>query len=354
MAEPDGALEVVGVRFVPSPSAMAWLRRARRVLARAHRSSAIPPLAIQEGLAGLYDNRVLGLLVELGVPDLIDAPRTASSLAEEVGVDAEGLDRVLRFASTRGFVKAHRFGRYGATPVSRFLRTDHPSGWDEVVRRATSGNFWAAWRDLDLRLGVERPPHRDPIKDVDAAGTTIQAFALSHDLRWDRDELVCDVGGGSGAALEVLLQRHPNLQGVLLELPEMVAHARPELVSGSLRDRCTIASGDFTDSVPAEADCYLLMAIMTECDDDRARAVLSTVRAAMAPGARLLVVDSPISERPTDEYAQLTDLLLLTFDVGRERTRKEYRRLFARSGLRLRAEHQLFTGSTAFELVAGP
>ena len=66
--------------------------------------------------------------------------------------------------------------------------------------------------------------------------------------------------------------------------------------------------------------------------------------------SRLMVVDSELSERPREEIAQTTDLLLLVLAVGRERTRAQYLQLFDSAGLRLIDAHTLLTGSTAFEL----
>ena len=39
---------------------------------------------------------------------------------------------------------------------------------------------------------------------------------------WRGDETVVDVGGGNGSLLRALLERHPKLRGVVLDLPETV------------------------------------------------------------------------------------------------------------------------------------
>ena len=92
------------------------------------------------------------------------------------------------------------------------------------------------------------------------------------------------------------------------------------------------------------------MAIMTECSDEQAVGLLSAVRRVLGPASRVLVVDNVLSERPRDEMAQATDLLLLALGVGRERTLRQYRSVFGEAGLELRHAHHLSTGSVAFEL----
>src|SRR5436853_157616 len=80
-----------------------------------------------EALFGIFDNRVLGLLVELGVTEALDGPRTVAELAAATGTDEDGLGRVLRYAAGRGFVGTDRSDRYRPNAVTRLLRRDHPN-----------------------------------------------------------------------------------------------------------------------------------------------------------------------------------------------------------------------------------
>ncbi len=309
------------------------------------------PLAVLESLFGLFDNRVLGVLVELGIPDLVTRPRTAAEIAEVVGADPDALERLLRYAASRRFVTVRSRGRFGSSPVSRLLEAGHPGEWDVWVRRANSAWFWDAWRELPEALGLpadRRPPQDVP--SVDTAGTRLQAAALSRDLSWDRVTSVCDVGGGVGVVLERLLQDHEHLDGVLVDRPEVVAGSAPSLRSGPLAPRCQMVGGDYHTDLPRSCDRYVLMAIMTECSDEEAVMLLGAVRRVLDPDARVLVVDNVLSERPRDEMAQATDLLLLALGVGRERTLRQYRSVFEAAGLELVHAHHLSTGSVAFEL----
>ncbi|MDQ3758098.1 MAG: hypothetical protein M3394_09650, partial [Actinomycetota bacterium] len=79
------AQELLGVPFVPPPSATRAVNGLRRALGRIRRAPVPGSIQVLEGLWGLFDNRVLGLLVELDVPDRLDRPRTTEELAAEVG-----------------------------------------------------------------------------------------------------------------------------------------------------------------------------------------------------------------------------------------------------------------------------
>lgn len=88
-----------------------------------------------------------------------------------------------------------------------------------------------------------------------------------------------------------LLQAHPHLKGTLVDQPVVVKPVvRPEDLSG----RLTVSGGDFFAAVPAGADAYLLKRIIHDWDDAACLRILGTIRDAMAPGARMLIVEQVI------------------------------------------------------------
>ncbi len=313
----------------------------------------------------VFENRILGLLVELGIPELLAEPTTVDELAVRVGADADTLDRVLRFAASRGYVR-WQGDRYRSTGVTEFLRRDHPNSYAPWVDFGSSEAVWRSARELDavVRSGP-RPwgAGRDAAsggggegaewstdQGGSEAGSRIQALALSRNLDWAGVQSVCDVGGGVGTAVELLLREHRRLHAAVLDLPAAVDQALPTLRSGSLAARCELVAGNFFEAVPDGYDRYLVMAVLTECDDEHVVRLLETVGRSLGRAGRVLVVDNVLDEPPTTGVAQATDLLLLALHVGRERTRRHLSGLFEQAGLRLVREHHLFTGSVALEL----
>jgi hypothetical protein len=73
--------------------------------------------------------------------------------------------------------------------------------------------------------------------------------------------------------------------------------------------------------------------VLHNWDDTDALRLLSTCRAAMAPDARLLVIERVVPEGNAPAEAKLFDINMLVVAGGRERTELEYRRLFAAAGL---------------------
>jgi hypothetical protein len=103
-----------------------------------------------------------------------------------------------------------------------------------------------------------------------------------------------------------------------------------------LADRCTFVAADFFSSVPAGGDAYLLSRILHDWNDRDAACILRACRAAMPPGARLLVVEAVLPDRARDlPDAIRMDLLMLLLLNARERTAPEFEALLAEAGFRL-------------------
>ena len=94
-------------------------------------------------------------------------------------------------------------------------------------------------------------------------------------------------------------------------------------------------AGDFFESVPAGGDAYIMKHIVHDGDDERALAILSNYREAMAEGGRLLVVEMVIPEGDAPSPGKFLDLEMLLFMRSFERTEAEYRDLLARAGFEL-------------------
>ncbi|PZS24530.1 MAG: hypothetical protein DLM61_21955 [Pseudonocardiales bacterium] len=145
-----------------------------------------------------------------------------------------------------------------------------------------------------------------------------------------------DVGGGRGGLLAAILSANPHLQGVLFDVPTVVAGAEEELAGTEVVGRCKVVSGDFFDSVPDSADAYLLSAVIHDWDDDQAVQILRTCRAAMADAACVLLAEIVLPDGPAPSMGKLADLEMLVMTAGgRQRTEAEHLELLARAGLRL-------------------
>lgn len=305
---------------------------------------------------GLIISRGIYVAAELGLADLLrTGPRGVTELASATGMDEDALYRVLRaLASIDVFAEtAPRVFR--ATPLSDYLRSDVPGSMRAWVRYQGAAWHHALWGvTLDVvrtgRSASERvhglaffdwlAAHPDAEQHFNEAMTNLStlanpAIAAAYDF--SAVGRLVDVAGGHGSLLVTILAVNPHLHGTLFDLPSVIAGAReePALQAPAIAGRITLAEGSFFDWIPEGGDAYLLKWILHDWQDAEARRILETCRRAMAPGARLLLVEMVIPPGNHPFVGKFLDLAMLTVVGGRERTKTEYEHLLVASGFRL-------------------
>lgn len=357
------AIDVLGVPLLPPGPLAVAANRARALLGRLHASMAPPPVRILEGVFGMLDHRVLVAICDVGVPDALSGPMEIGELADRLDADAAMLERLLRFAATRGWVAMDRRGRVRATSVTRFLRQGHPGGWrawvdfsagEEILaavaavsaRSPSTDRFAAANGAPFFEWMADHPPRWATFDRAMAAGGRMHGLVLAAALDWDDDETVCDVGGGTGELAATLLGSRPGLRATVVDLPDVVDRAVDH-------PRLSVVGVDIFERVPEGFDTYLLVNVLHDWDDADAIHILRRVVAAASGRARVVVVESERTPVPLPDVAVAADVLMgaLT-EGGRERTTSEFRALGVVVGLDLVRTARLASGDVAH--VFGP
>jgi SAM-dependent methyltransferase len=351
---------VLGVPTIPPAAATRGLTRVRGAVGRLHASMAPPPVRILEGALAMLDHRVLVELCRLGVPDALARPMSIEALAATLAVDAARLERLVRFAATRGWVRIDRRGRVRPTKVTAFLRAEHPGGWRAWVDFAGGDEVVAAVARLGLgdadpfadangrpffEWMADHPDRWTVFDDAMAAGARMHALTLHAALDWDGVERVCDVGGGTGQLLAALLDLEPQLSGSVLDLPAVVRRAVEH-------PRLTTVAGDAFVAVPSGFDLYLLVNVVHDWGDDDAVRLLATAAGGAGEGGRVVIVDNDRPRVPRPDLATSADVLMAALTPGgRERDAAAIGRLAHRAGLRLLTSTPLASGDLAHRLV---
>ena len=58
------------------------------------------------------------------------------------------------------------------------------------------------------------------------------------------------------------LMAHPHTQGILFDMPHVIAEARSHIEATGIADRCELLAGDFFEAVPAGGDAYVLKRVI--------------------------------------------------------------------------------------------
>jgi len=324
-------------------------------MARNRRPS--PQDAMLDLIGAYWLSQLVLVAARLGLANLLaKGPRTAEALAKECGADAGHLRRVLRALASQGVFAEDARGRFKLTALAQTLRSDRPGSLRDYALMLCDDYNWQAWGALTQGVqhgGVpfekvfgqpffeylRQHPEKEAAFAASMASTSsVQNEAVARAYPFDRLARLVDVGGAHGHLLATILRRHKKLRGVLYDQTQVVAGAPASgfVTAPGLAERCEIVGGDFFEAVPAGADGYLMKYILHDWDDARCVRLLGLCRDAMAADGRVLVAEHVIPRGNKPYRGKLLDVMMLVVVTGRERTREEFRDLFARAGLRLR------------------
>ena len=328
--------------------------RVRAGLAALHRSSVPGNIALLELATGAWTTQVLYVAARLGVADRLAAgPARAQDIAAQIGADPDALHRLMQALTSRGVLRQRRDGRFSLTPVGEALREGTEGSLRDMVLFIGHPARWADWGDLLYSVQTGRPAAEklrgmpffeylatDPEFAAVFNNAMTAASGLSNDVALQAYDftdarLVVDVGGGHGAVLATILRSAPGARGILYDLPDVVAGAGPLLDEADVAHRCTVTGGSFLDSVPAGGDVYVMKNIIHDWSDAESLTILRNIRAAIADGGRLILLEMVLPERASSFIGHMLDLEMLLMVSGRERTRTEYDRLLHQAGFRL-------------------
>lgn len=341
-----------------------WLAKTflkvRSLLERATQKTTPSPISLLEIVTSQWISQAVLVAAELDVAGYLkDGPRNIAELAKLTDSHEESLYRILRTLAAKGIFRETEPRVFGLNALARPLLKDSPDSVYGVCMMNAAAFHANAWSELRqaVKTGqsvIEQqqgknlfeylstnPKDSQVFDDAMTGWATQSSLAVATAIDFSKYPLLVDVGGGRGNFLGTVLSRNPTCRGLLFDQPHVVSEAAPILTSHGVADRCEVAGGSFFESVPGGGDAYFLKNIIHDWDDDVAVKILSSIRKAMKPSARLFLVESVVPEGNTFHAGKLIDLeMLVCTPGGKERTVRQFEEIFKRSGLRLQRIHQ--------------
>jgi hypothetical protein len=304
-------------------------------------------------LTGVWITECLYAAARLGIADLVaDGPRPVAELAARVHADEPSLYRLLRALASIGVFAEADERSFEQTALSSLLRQDRPDSlrglalligtlslpaWSEITHSVQTGGtgFEKVFRAPLFEYLEANPDAAKIFDDAMAGQTAIVARAVVAAYDFSKYRTIVDVGGGTGALIAEILTAAPQSGGINFDQPAAAKRAALLLGSKGVADRCQTVGGDFFVEVPRDGDAYVLKFVLHDWNDDDCIRILRNTRTAMAKGATVLVIESVIPPGNAPYAGKFMDINMLVMTGGRERTEREYRQLFERSGLRV-------------------
>ena len=309
---------------------------------------------------GFRVSQAIYAMVSLGVADaLADRLVNCHELAEQTKIHPRALYRVLRALAAAGLVREEQGEMFSLTRTGSYLRSDVPGSRAAWVRNAMLPEMWQAWQSLPYTVRTGKPafehthgkdvwrfrsdsPDNSAIFDLAMREGTLRVAAdlLSH-YDFAQFRHIVDVGGGDGSLLAALLAGCSGTSGTLFDQSHVVAGAHDVVRRAGVESRCNIVAGSFFESVPADANAYILKFILHDWDDGNCVKILANCRRAMASDARLLIIERLLAPPNEGLDGKLSDLNMMVNLGGQERTLVEFSSIFQSTGLELRDVYEL-------------
>ncbi len=320
---------------------------------------AMPPQAVIMQMAmGGWIARVISEVSRLDVPDALKqhGPQSAAELISG-GTDANvvALERVLRTCASFGLFTESPEGKFGATDLSDVLTAAAPESV-KVIAEEVGGTWLRMFGPLAEGIRTGEPVSRQVFgmewwdylnanpEELERFGESMKSNSLNslrgvlEKCEFGGAERVVDVAGGFGHLVVALLEKYPQLQGVLLDIPELIPVAKQKnpVSDPGVAARLEYVGADMFDRVPA-GDVYILKHIVHDWDDERCVRILKNCHQSMKGQGRLICVDSvlPPMGDASGTSAKLLDLLMMLGIRGKERTRGQWEQLYDAAGFRV-------------------
>jgi hypothetical protein len=310
-----------------------------------------PPIQMMQLISGFWIARCIYVFAKLGLADLIkDEPKTADDLATATGTHGPSLFRVLRALASVGVITQDDRSRFGATPLSDTLRDEpgsirafamtelgeeHYPAWGELLHSVRTGGiaFDHAFGENCWEFFAKHPENARIFNDA-MSGMTAQVNEVLHaSYSFAGINKIMDVGGGHGGLITSILQRNPQMSGVLFDSPQVIEGA--VMRDSDVANRCEMIGGSFFESVPAGADAIILKWIIHDWNDEQSVAILKNCHNALPANGKLMLVEAVVPATSEPHFSKFIDLNMLVMTGGRERTEEEFRKLYEESGFKL-------------------
>lgn len=314
-------------------------------------------MAVVPGAAlALARLNVFEALAQAGDGAQLTAAELAARAVPGKSIDVTNLERLLRMMSGVNVLRETSGTggeyRYALEPVGRFLVEDPEHGsFLDMLRLLQSSQYLQALDHMhESVLDSSITPHirahgmsawdyfklhddRNEIMNKAQAGTSkltmpdiLSTYSGFHDV-----QVLVDVGGGYGASLGLITAKHPHIQGINFDLPQVIQGA--PAVPGVEH-----VAGNMFESIPS-GDAIIMKFILHGWTDENCVKILKKCYEALPAHGKVISIDNVLPEvidyGGGDPLALQFDINMMVWsDSGREPTASKLRELGLAAGFK--------------------
>jgi len=230
---------------------------------------------------------------------------TPAGIAERIKVPEDSVDRLMGACAGLRLIEK-KDGKFINTPdVEMFLVKGKPSYCGDFFAIQAKADF-NGWNDIATGLRQSVPTEKKPKKGYyfenpqsarDYAASLFnlgfegaQEFAMQFDF--SRYSLFLDLGGGSGTFSIAAAQKHPHLNAIVFDYPDVVAIAEDFINKAGVSDRVKTVSGNFLDTeFPSGADLAGYFRCLQTYGPEDVQFLVNKAFNAIEPGGVFIIMD---------------------------------------------------------------
>jgi len=320
-----------------------------------------PPQVQMIGLATEYEKSgVTYAFSKLGLADYLKQKQmTCTELAKEAALYEEYLCRFMLASEKIGLVKKGGDGKWLTTGLGELLEADRPDSkkyfiqylneepreafysLTTAIKEGKSG-FMVKFGDEHFPWYEKNSPEGSKQFDKAMQGLTVDSgMAIIQEVDYSQSKMFCDIGGGNGANMAIVLKHYPKLKGKVVDLGYVVKQGKQMLENAGVLDRAGLVEADFFKSFPdevKECDTYFMKHILHDWNDEQSITILKNMAATMNSGDQVVIAEQVLGFAGNEmEVAKhLMDMLMLSIcpPGAKERSIPQYTELLEAAGLK--------------------
>lgn len=290
-------------------------------------------------------SRVLLTAFELKIFTVLDTHMmTSDDVAKKITADTRTTDRLMNALCAIQLLKKIHGKYYNSDIVSKYLVEGKP----EFIRGLYhTNNLWDNWSGLTDSVIRGKPSKTNAnkyekdnwiesfISAMHYRGVS-QAKILSLMLDFKNVKNMLDVGGGSAAFSMEIVRKHPAIQAVVLDLPEVIPLTRRYVDEAGLTNNFSFIEGDYlTIDIKDTYDLILLSAIVHINNFEQNKLLIKKCADALNKNGIIIISDFIMNEDRTQpaQGAMFALNMLVGTENGDTYTENEIREWLVFAGL---------------------
>lgn len=314
----------------------------------------LAPIPLSDTFLSFMLARTVMVGSKLGIFEaLAEQPRTADYVAEQCSTDTKATKTLLDTLVHLGYVQ-YKNPHYSLSPLARkWMLKDSPSSLhDKMLLQFLEWEFVEHYETY-LRTG-EPLDYHDHMDDSQwgmyqrgmrsVAGVSAVEVARRTPIPKGATRML-DIGGAHGYYSVALCRRYPQLQSVILDLPEAIQQSESILANEGMGSRVTYRAGNALTAELGEAewDVIFVSSLLHHFDEVTNAALAGSVFRALRPGGLFIIQDFMRSDTPRngDHIGGVLNLYFAATSQAGTYSEAEYRRWQKDAGFTLQRSVKL-------------